>query len=253
MQHLIEFLEKSVEKYNCINFIENDPISIPHMYSRREDIEISGFLTSIIAWGNRKSILKSANQLMQWLDNSPYDFILNHSPADLEPLKKYIYRTFNGIDCIFFIKSLQNIYINNYGLEEVFSAGYFKNQNIMENIIFFRNTFLSVPHELRSEKHLANPLKGSSAKRINMFLRWMVRVDNSGVDFGLWRKIKPSDLMIPLDVHSGTIARKLNLLKRNSNDWRAVEELTLKLKQFDANDPVKYDFALFGLGVNGDF
>jgi len=253
MQHLKEFLNSSVDKYNQLNFIESDPISIPHKFTRKEDIEIAGFFTATIAWGNRKAILKSANQLMQWMDNSPYDFILNHSINELKPFNKFIYRTFNGTDCQFIIKSLQNIYSNHYGIEHVFTKGYEQNKKIDEAISHFRDVFLSIKHESRSEKHIANVYKGSSAKRLNMYLRWLVRHDNSGVDFGIWKGISPADLMIPLDVHSGTIARKLELLERKQNDWKAVMELTNKLKQFDATDPIKYDFALFGLGVNGDF
>jgi uncharacterized protein (TIGR02757 family) len=246
------FLDKNVNKYNCIDFIESDPISIPHKYTIKEDIEIAGFLTSIISWGNRKAILKSANQLMDLMDNSPYDFIINHTEKELKPFNNFIYRTFNGEDCVFFIKSLQNIYLNYNGLETIFNEGYLANNSIKESIIHFRKIFLSPPHLHRTEKHLANIEKKSAAKRINMFLRWMVRQDNKEVDFGLWKHINMSDLIIPLDVHSGNTARTLNLLNRKSNDWNAAIELTNNLKIFDNNDPVKYDFALFGLGVNNN-
>jgi len=214
MQHLIEFLNANVEKYNTLSFIELDPISIPHKFTLKEDIEIAGLLTATLSWGNRKAILKSANQLMQWMDNSPYDFIINHSENELKPFEKFVYRTFNGTDCQFFIKSLQNIYQNHNGIEQVFTTAYKNNSKIEEAIFHFRTIFLSIPHESRSEKHFANPNKGSSAKRLNMYLRWMVRNDNCGVDFGVWKNISPADLMIPLDVHSGTIARKLGLLQR---------------------------------------
>ena len=246
------FLDSMADKYNCLDFIESDPISIPHNYTKKEDIEISGFLTSTIAWGNRKAILKSANQLMQWMDDSPYDFIINHTENDLKPFKKFIYRTFNGDDCTFFLKSLQNIYTKHNGLENIFNQGYLKNNSIKDSINNFRNIFFLLPHLPRTEKHIANVNKKSAAKRINMYLRWMVRVDNNGVDFGLWKDIKPADLMLPLDVHSGRIARELDLLNRKLNDWNAVLEITEALKLFDNNDPVKYDFALFGLGVNKD-
>jgi uncharacterized protein (TIGR02757 family) len=251
--HLNAFLNSNVEKYNQVDFIELDPISIPHKFSRKEDIEIAGFLTSSISWGNRKAILKSANQLMNWLDNAPHDFVVNHSNSDLKPFDKFVYRTFNGSDCTLFIKSLQNIYLKHKGLEEVFTLGYKKNNSIEGAISNFRELFFSIDHPTRTQKHVANPLKGSSSKRLNMFLRWMVRKDKNGVDFGIWEDINRADLMIPLDVHSGTIARKLGLLKRNANDWKSVVELTNKLKEFDTEDPIKYDFALFGLGVNGEF
>ena len=253
MQHLKAFLNSNVEKYNQVNFIEHDPISIPHKFSQKEDIEIAGFLTSSISWGNRKAILKSANQLMNWLDNAPYDFVVNHSNADLKPFEKFIYRTFNGSDCAFFLKSLQNIYLKHNGLEEIFTSGYKKDNSVEGAISNFRELFFSIEHPARTQKHVANPLKDSSSKRLNMYLRWMVRKDKNGVDFGIWENINRADLMIPLDVHSGTIARKLELLKRNANDWKSVVELTNKLKKFDATDPIKYDFALFGLGVNREF
>ncbi len=253
MQHLKEFLDSKVEKYNCPEFIETDPISIPHKFTLKEDIEIAGFLTATIAWGNRKAILKAANRLMQWMDNKPYDFILNHTEADLKPFEKFVYRTFNGADCVFFLKSLQNIFVKHGDIECVINSGYLPNKSIKEAINYFRELFFSLPHQKRTEKHFANVEKGSAAKRFNMYLRWMVRNDKKGVDFGLWKQIDMAELMMPLDVHSGTIARKLELLQRKSNDWRAVEELTRKLKLFDAHDPVKYDYALFGLGVNNDF
>ncbi|MDA3892929.1 MAG: TIGR02757 family protein [Salinivirgaceae bacterium] len=253
MQHLEDFLNSKVKKYNCTDFIEFDPISIPHNFTTKKDIEISGFLTATIAWGNRKAILKSANQLMRWMDNSPHDFIINHTENDLKPFKNFVYRTFNGKDCIFFLKSLHNIYQNHNGIENVFNNGYIIKESVEDSIAHFRNVFLSIPHFDRSTKHIANPAKGSSAKRINMFLRWMVRKDKAGVDFGIWDKIRMADLLLPLDVHTGNMARKLELLERKSNDWKAVDEVTNNLKIFDKNDPVKYDFALFGLGVNGDF
>lgn len=252
-KNLKHFLNTTVEKYNCLDFIELDPISIPHKFTVKEDIEIAGFLAATIAWGNRKAILKSSNQLMQWMDNTPHDFIINHTKADLKPLKKFVYRTFNGLDCVYFLQSLQNIYKKYNGIESVLNTEYEINRNIKDSMNYFRELFFSLPHEKRTEKHFANVEKGSAAKRLNMYMRWMVRSDNNSVDFGLWKNINPADLMMPLDVHSGTIARKLGLLQRNANDWKAVVELTNNLKQFDAADPVKYDFALFGLGVNGDF
>ncbi len=249
-QELKAILDKYVTQYNCIDFIENDPISIPHNFTLKEDIEIAGFLAATIAWGNRKAIIKSARQLMSWMDNSPYDFIMNASSNDLKPFYDYKYRTFNGIDCVFFINSLTDIYKNHGGLQSVFEKGYQKDKSIKSAISYFREVFFITDHQTRTEKHVANTFKNSAAKRINMYLRWMVRNDNNEVDFGLWKGIATKDLMMPLDVHSGTVAREFNILKRTQNDWKAVKELTEALRLFDVNDPVKYDFALFGLGVN---
>lgn len=243
-------LDELVDQYNCASFIENDPIRIPHSYTTKEDREIAGFLTSTLAWGNRKAILKSSMQLMQWMDDSPADFIHNASKKDFEPFVNFKYRTFNGTDCVFFLKSLQNIYQNKGGLEQVFTDAYLKNNSIKDAIYSFRSLFFEPEHEIRTEKHVANTTKNSAAKRINMFLRWMVRKDSNQVDFGIWDTIEMKDLMIPLDVHTGTIAREFELLKRKQNDWKALEELMNELRKYDPIDPVKYDFALFGLGVN---
>jgi len=247
---LKDFLEEKTYQYNQLNFIDSDPISIPHQFSKKGDIEISGFLAATIAWGQRPTIIKNANRLMTWMDHSPLDFISNFKEKDLKPFAEFKHRTFNGIDCIFFLKSLRNIYIKHDGLEQVFSeATGVNDQDLKNSIVHFRNVFFELDHPARTEKHVSNPGENSAAKRINMFLRWMVRKDNTGVDFGLWKKIKMSQLSCPLDVHSGNVARKLGLLKRPANDWKAVKELTDNLKKFDSKDPVKYDFALFGLGV----
>ena len=247
---LRDLLDKKAAQYNSPEFISSDPISIPHQFSKKEDIEISGFLSATIAWGQRVTILKNANRLMQIMDNRPYDFVMNAGADDLRNLSGFVHRTFNGDDCLFFIEALKHIYTNCGGLENAFSQGISPNDiNVFKGIISFRDTFLQAPHLLRSCKHVANPAKGSTAKRINMFLRWMVRSDDKGVDFGLWRKISPAQLCCPLDVHVGNVARKLGLLNRTQNDWRAVEELTRNLKEFDPDDPIKYDFALFGMGV----
>lgn len=244
------FLDKQVILHNQPEFITGDPIEIPHRFTNRKDIEISGFLAATIAWGQRKNIIKSAHQLINWMDGSPYDFIINATENDLNPFHKFVYRTFNGQDCIYFLQSLKNIYQNHQGLEDVFRDGYNQNGNIYETLIYFNQVFFEMPHALRTTKHVANPIKGSAAKRINMYLRWMVRNDKSGVDFGLWDFIPTSALMIPLDVHVGNVARQLGLLQRKQNDWKAVEELTKRLQQYDDHDPVKYDYALFSLGVN---
>lgn len=245
---LKEFLDSKVLQYNTINFIESDPISIPHKFTLKEDMEIAGFLAATIAWGNRKSILRNANKMMDHLGNSPYDFILNHSDSQLDNLDTFVHRTFNGLDFRTFIKSLKHIYTNHGGLEGVFATPP-KNESLQLQIAEFKTIFFEIEHLPRTEKHVADPLKGSAAKRINMFLRWMVRKDNTGVDFGIWESISPSQLSCPLDVHSGNVARKLGLLTRKQNDAKAVQELDFSLRKLDKKDPVKYDFALFGLGV----
>ena len=245
---LKEFLDEKVELYNNLNFIESDPIQIPHSYSLKEDIEIAGFLASVIAWGNRKMIIRNAQKKMELMGNSPYDFIMNHKEKDLEPLENFVHRTFNGQDFIGFIKSLKNIYMHHGGLEAVFSQHQGKD-SMQKSISEFKKIFFEIDHLPRTEKHLPDPLNGSAAKRINMYLRWMCRQDNKGVDFGIWKNIATSSLSCPLDVHSGNVARKLGLLNRKQNDAKALAELDANLRILDPNDPVKYDFALFGLGV----
>lgn len=246
---LKNFLEEKYDQYNRPEFIETDPISIPHLFSKKEDIEISGFLAATIAWGNRKMIVRNAGRLVELMDYSPFDFIMNFSHKDLKPFESFVHRTFNGTDCIYFLESLKNIYQNHQGLEAVFSEKTKNGGSVKDDIIRFRKVFFELPFPDRTGKHVANPEKNSSAKRINMFLRWMVRDDKRGVDFGIWKKIRPSGLFCPLDIHSGNISRKLGLLDRKASDWKAVEELTSNLRKFDPADPVKYDFALFGLGI----
>lgn len=245
---LKSFLDFKVEQYNNLRFIETDPIQIPHQFSKKEDIEISGFLTATIAWGNRKSILKNADTLMELLDRSPFDFVMNHSPADLENLENFVHRTFNGLDLQTFILSLKNIYSNHGGIESIFTE-FAEEKTLQPAIHEFKKVFFEVEHLPRTKKHVSDPLKNSAAKRINMYLRWMVRKDPAGVDFGIWKDLKASQLSCPLDVHSGNVARKLKLLKRKANDAKALAELDTSLRKLDAFDPVKYDFALFGLGV----
>jgi uncharacterized protein (TIGR02757 family) len=248
---IYEFLEFKYNQYNTFEFIKSDPVSIPHLFTKKEDIEIAGFLTATISWGTRKGILKNAAKLMQLMDQMPYDFVMNAERDDLKNLDKFVHRTFNGNDCIFFIQSLKNCYKDHGGLEKIFSLK--RKEGIKESISSFRKIFLETCHDPHIEKHIADPFSGSSAKRINMFLRWMVRSDNRGVDFGIWKKINPSELICPLDVHTGNVARRLGLLTRKSNDWKAAEELTSNLRKFDPADPVKYDFALFGLGIYESF
>ncbi|MEZ4857830.1 MAG: TIGR02757 family protein [Flavobacteriaceae bacterium] len=249
---LKEFLDEKAAFYNQPQFIESDPIQVPHQFSKKEDIEIAGFLTATIAWGNRKSIITNAYKMMQLLDYSPHDFVLHHTEKDLPPLHSFVHRTFNGEDFTFFIKSLQRLYTNHQGLEAVFSENAEKD-SLQSSISEFKKKFFELPHLPRTQKHVSDPLKNSAAKRINMYLRWMVRNDQQGVDFGIWKRLKPNQLSCPLDVHSGTIARKLGLLKRSQNDGKSLAELDLALRKLDPEDPVKYDFALFGLGAFENF
>jgi uncharacterized protein (TIGR02757 family) len=246
---LKEFLDEKHDFYNQPVFIESDPIQVAHRFSQKEDIEIIAFLTTQIAWGNRKMIIKSAEKLVDILQHSPYDFILNASEKEFKRTDEFIHRTFNGNDLKYFLRAFQYIYKNKQGLETVFSSGFKQTKSVYSSLTGFRNIFFELPHPARTEKHIANVLKNSSAKRLNMFLMWMVRKDKRGVHFGLWNSIPVAQLLIPLDVHVGNTARMLGLLTRKQNDLKAVIELTEKLKKFDAADPVKYDFALFGTGV----
>lgn len=245
---LKEFLDEKVARYNNSSFIETDPIQIPHSFSLKEDIEIAGFLVATIAWGNRKSIINNSKRLMELMGNSPYDFVMDFSDKKSDRISNFVHRTFNAEDLRYFIISLQNIYNNYGGLEQVFTENN-RTKSMQDTIHEFKKVFFELPHSLRTEKHLGDPMKNSAAKRINMYLRWMVRKDQAGVDLGIWKNISPSQLSCPLDVHSGNVARKLNLLKRKQNDAKAVLELDNSLRALDPQDPVKYDFALFGLGV----
>ncbi len=249
-QDLKELLDAKAQQYERPDFITDDPIQIPHRFHKKEDIEIAGFLTAIIAWGQRPSILRSANNILGFLDHSPHEYLLNASKKDLIQFPHFVHRTFNLEDLTYFLTRLQEIYRREGGLETKMQLQ--NSECVAQMLSRFKQDFFSVKHQKRSEKHLADPLKSSSAKRLNMFLRWMVRPNNKGVDFGIWNNIKPSQLMMPLDVHTGTIGRKIELLDRKQNDWKAVEELTNNLIEFDSEDPIKYDFALFGMGVNKD-
>ena len=245
---LKEFLDEKVILYNNPKFIESDPIQIPHLFSKKEDIEIAAFLTATISWGNRTMIIKNAKKMMDLFDNSPHDFVLNHQESDLKSLEGFVHRTFNSVDLQQFIKSLQHIYIHHQGLENVLIIK--DNTTTYKDAIHhLKQVFFEVDHQQRTQKHISDPLKNSAAKRINMFLRWMVRNDKTGVDFGLWETHNTANLSCPLDVHSGNVARKLKLLLRKQNDWKALSELDNNLRKLDKKDPVKYDFALFGLGV----
>ncbi len=248
---LKSFLDEKVDLYNNPNFIESDPVQIPHLFSQKEDIEIAGFLSATIAWGNRKMIIGNSHKMIQLMGNAPFDFVMSHNETQLETLESFVHRTFNGQDFGTFIKGLKHIYTHHGGLENAFSKGNADKNilNLQENISNFKKLFFEIDHQQRTQKHISDPMNNSAAKRINMFLRWMVRQDTKGVDLGIWKNISPALLSCPLDVHSGNVARKLGLLSRKQNDAKALAELDLKLRQFDPNDPAKYDFALFGLGV----
>lgn len=249
LEELKAFLDSKVILYNTESYIESDPIQIPHRFSRKEDIEIAAFLTATITWGQRKSIIKNAAFLMDLLENSPYDFVMNASKSDIQNVRQFVHRTFNGLDCEYFIYSLRNIYNKHNGLDNVFATGYAIENSVFSSLKYFREIFLEIEHEKRVAKHISDVSSNSAAKRLNMLLRWLVRSDDSGVDFGIWKNIPMSALMMPLDVHVGDVGRALGLLNRKQNDWKALEELMVVLRTFDALDPVKYDYALFGIGV----
>lgn len=244
-QELKDFLNEKHDQYNNQSFIASDPIQIPHQVSKKEDIEIIAFLVATIAWGQRGTIINNGNQLLDLMDHAPHEFICDFEEDDLGRFDHFKHRTFNAVDAKQFMRSLKHIYQNHGGLETVFS----KHSKMHSAIHYFKKVFFEVDHEKRTEKHVSDPHKGSAAKRINMYLRWMVRNDKRGVDFGIWNDVKSENLMMPLDVHTQNVGRKLGLLKRTQNDWKAVEELTSALRKFDKEDPVKFDFALFGLGV----
>lgn len=245
------FLNQKSEFYNRPEFISSDPVSIPHEFSKLQDIEIAGFFAATLAWGNRTSILNSCNRLLQLMDRAPYDFIMNHEEKDLQRFLNFKHRTFNATDTLYFIHFFRNFYQANKSLEKAF-VKFIKpgSENIEAALSGFHDLFFSLDDApKRTRKHVATPIRNSTCKRLNMFLRWMVRKDNCGVDFGLWKKIKPSQLICPCDVHVDRVARKLGLIKSKQTNWKTALELTAKLKEFDPEDPVKYDFALFGMGV----
>lgn len=246
-----ELLERLVDKYNQPEFIENDPISIPHQFSKLQDIEIIGFWVAMLAWGQRVTIINKSKELLHLMDNAPYDFILNYEESDLKPFLKWKHRTFQPTDTLYFLDFFKRFYTENDSLELAFTKHLDDfDEHVGKALAGFHNQFFD--HEnapKRTQKHVATPVRKSTCKRLNMFLRWMVRDDDKGVDFGLWKRIKPSQLLMPLDVHVDRVARKFNLIERKQTDWKTVLELTERLKQFDGNDPVKYDFALFGYGL----
>ena len=244
-----KLLIEKVKVFNHPDFILNDPIQVPRQFVKKEDIEIAALLTATISWGNRTSIIKNAKLLLERMDNSPFAFVINASEKEVFRLHDFVHRTFNGDDLAGFLYSLKVIYTEKGGLESVFYEGYKNDYQIESSLIHFRQVFMHNIDLKRTGKHISDVGKGSSAKRLNMFLRWLVRKDDCGVDFGIWNKILPSSLMIPLDVHVGNVARSLGLLERKQNDWKSVLELTSILRKLDPHDPVKFDFALFGMGV----
>lgn len=254
-QHIIDLLDRKVLEYNRPEFIAHDPVCIPHLYSKKQDIEIMGFFAAIFAWGQRKTIINKCKELAERMDHAPHDFVLNHTGHDLQRLLDFKHRTFNDTDLLYFIHFFQSWYTVNESLETAFSKGMKRGDEHTGNALnHFKEIFFSlkdVPQ--RTTKHISSPRQKSACKRINMYLRWMVRKDNKGVDFGIWNAIKPAQLVCPLDVHVQRVAANLGLLGRGQNDWEAAVELTESLKKLDASDPVKYDFALFGLGVMDKF
>ena len=249
VEKLRSFLDEKVIQYNCFDFIETDPISIPHRFKKNQDIEISALFAATLAWGQRKTIINKCSELMRLMDNAPHDFILNHQSEDLKPFTSFVHRTFNGTDALYFIDFLKRYYKKHQSLEDAFMSG-FKSGGARSALIDFRELFFAADYApVRTRKHLSTPKNKSACKRLNMFLRWMVRQDDSGVDFGIWKKISPAALICPLDLHVERVARNLKLISRKQVDWETAEELTASLRQLDAKDPVKYDFALFGLGA----
>jgi len=248
-QALKALLEEKYRQFNRPDFIENDPVSIPHRFSKKQDIEIAALFAAILAWGQRSTIIKSCNTLLNWMDNDPHRFILHHTAADLKPFEGFVHRTFNSTDALYFITFLQWFYQRHDSLEEAFAVQA-DEEDVGPALIRFHQLFFSLPfYPERTRKHIPTPARKSACKRLNMLLRWMVRCDNQGVDLGLWKTIKPAQLICPCDIHVERTARRLGLLRRKQTDWLAAVELTRALRQFDAHDPVKYDFALFGLGI----
>jgi uncharacterized protein (TIGR02757 family) len=252
---LKKFMDKKVDEYNQPSFIKDDPICVPHLFTKKQDIEIAGFFAAIFAWGNRTTIIQKSKQLMELMEMKPYEFCLYHEEKDLQKLIEFKHRTFNTTDLLYFIELLKFHYSKNNSLEPAFTNRMNKKDPTIENgLSGFYQYFFSLPDvPPRTKKHIAAPEKNSTCKRLNMFLRWMVRKDNKGVDFGIWKNISPSQLICPIDLHVGRVARRFNLLKRKQTDWQAAIELTANLRELDRDDPVKYDFALFGLGVMEKF
>lgn len=266
IENLKAFLDSKVAQYNQPDFIKNDPVSIPHLFTKKQDIEIMGFWAATLAWGQRVTIINKCKELIDLMDGAPYDFIINHHETDLKKLLHFKHRTFNDIDTLYFIAFFRYHYENHKSLEDAFippnplkgefaylapPLGGWGVETVLNH---FRNYFFSLPDfPHRTKKHVSSPSQKSTCKRLNMFLRWMVRKDDCGVDFGIWNQLKPADLIMPCDLHVDRVARKLNLITRKQTDWQTAVELTERLREFDPIDPVKYDFALFGLGIEENF
>jgi uncharacterized protein (TIGR02757 family) len=249
-QQLKKLLDEKVRLYNQPSFIEKDPVSIPHLFSKKQDKEISGFFAAILAWGNRTTIINNCSKLMHWMDNKPHDFIVHHRDSDLKPFIHFVHRTFNAIDLLYFISFLQWHYKNHSSLEDAFvPEKIYKHDTVEQALIHFHNYVFSLEHPERTLKHIATPARKSACKRINMYLRWMVRKDNAGVDFGIWKKISPRQLVCPLDVHVARVAHRLGMLQTNQANWHNALHLTYQLREFNREDPAVYDYALFGLGM----
>ena len=247
-----ELLEQLHDRYNNESFIEADPISVPHSFTNPVDREIAGFLAATIAWGNRRAIVKSAHRMMRYMDNAPEDFVRNATEGDMEYLRSYVHRTFNGVDFQDFVRGLRHIVTEWGSVGNYFETKYEEHADLRPVFSDFRRDFFNVEHDAHCEKHLSSIDKGAACKRLCMYLRWFVRTDDRGVDFGLWRRIPMSALYMPLDIHTGRMGRNLGLLSRKQSDWKAVEELTASLRELSAEDPVRYDYSLFGLGISGD-
>lgn len=245
-----DLLDAKFLQYNIAEFAESDPVQIPRSFQLKEDIEIAAFLSATIAWGNRASVIKNAKRMMEIMGNSPFDFVMSHAQNDLEKLDGFVHRTFNSGDLVTFIKGLKHIYRHHGGMEKIFSEHH-RDGFMHHSIHTFKKHFFEVEHLQRTTKHVADPAKGSHAKRIHLFLKWMVRQDNGGVDIGIWKSISPSLLSCPLDVHTGRVGRLLGFIQTNQDNLKALTELDLALRQFDAEDPAKYDVALFGLSKEG--
>lgn len=247
-----DLLERLHDRYNNESFIEADPISVPHSFTRPVDREIAGFLAATIAWGNRRAIVQSAHRMMRYMDNAPEDFVRNATEADMEYLRTYVHRTFNGVDFQDFVRGLRHIITKWGSVGNYFETCYEEHGDLRSVFSDFRRDFFAAEHDPHCEKHLSSIDKGAACKRLCMYLRWFVRHDNRGVDFGMWRRIPMSALYMPLDIHTGRMGRNLGLLSRKQSDWKAVEELTASLRELNADDPVRYDYSLFGLGISGD-
>ena len=252
LEEMRELLERLHDRYNNESFIEADPISVPHSFTRPVDREIAGFLAATIAWGNRRAIVQSAHRMMRYMDNAPEDFVRNATETDMEYLRTYVHRTFNGVDFQDFVRGLRHIITEWGSVGNYFETRYEEHGDLRPVFSDFRRDFFAAEHDAHCEKHLSSIDKGAACKRLCMYLRWFVRHDDRGVDFGMWRRIPMSALYMPLDIHTGRMGRNLGLLNRKQSDWKAVEELTASLRELCADDPVRYDYSLFGLGISGD-